>query len=106
MEENKKEEWEVDYEEAITQAAKEWTDNPREAKLLHDLIRVATYPRFIEALSHATKEAREDRDAEWMEIIKWLSGEVGEFPICPDGARYCWRTELRKKVVVLSPNKN
>lgn len=50
--------------------------------------------------------AREERDKEWVEIIQWLSGEKGDFPTCPDNARYCWRTPLREKVkALLSPKK-
>ena len=57
-------------------------------------------------LTEVAGYAREEERTNFMEIIKWLNGEVGEFPECPDGKRYCWRTEMMRRVSPLTAPDN
>jgi len=46
--------------------------------------------------------ARAERN-EHLEIFAWLLGESGEFPESKPGARYNFRSELRKRLAAASP---
>lgn len=73
----------------------------RTSEVINDHLWYVNPEKLRTALTTIDQNARESRDKEWMEIVTWLTGEEGDFPSCPDGARYCWRTELRKKVEAL-----
>lgn len=61
---------EKQYEEAITQAAKEWhQDSPRSQKLLHDLIRTATFPFLEKARQHGHIEGYKRAKAEGPDVL-------------------------------------